>query len=240
MSGERRQRLQLQEWYRVEPAGDVDTTTFTPEFPRDDRPLAIILSRPRPVDAEIRLLVQLRDKTQKTVQTLSTRATDVEEQVAFHCDIIYRVKVSRDTMSPIARLHRSIAFQSALAATTSLPSKDGTDSRFQIMIPSKQDDEICLGEILESDQIWYVDSFSTERSPGKTAFPELSRLRALTEPTSTLETESGQSGPEQFRIPLSIGSAATFEENQESARPKSSKRERIKSNLARLQLELRR
>lgn len=201
--------LQLQEWYKVEPADDEKTRTFLTELLRDEQPLAIILSRPRPVDAEIGLLVQVREQHWEHVQTPGTRDEDAEAMNAFHCDIIRRVKVSRDTMSPIARRNRSDAFRT-LAVREDPSAQDDTGGRFRIMTPSEQDDDICLGEVLDSDQIWYVDSFSTKRLQGsasgtprnqtmksksKMGFRELVGKRTAKSPTLDFENVSEQAGP---------------------------------------------
>lgn len=224
--------IQLQEWYKVEPADDRSTSRFLTELLRDDKPLAIILSRPRPSDAEIGLLVQVREQRWEHVQTPGTRDADAEETNAFHCDIVHRVKVSRDTMSPIARLNRSDAFR-ALAAREDPSSQDDTGGGFRIMIPSEKDDDICLGEVLDSDQIWYVDSFSTERWQGSTSdtprkqtmapkskkgFRELVSKKPRKGPTPDVGDGSEQAEPGPSRGP--IKSAVTFKEDGESAAPR--------------------
>lgn len=136
----------LHEWYVVERIDDAgEPKWFLNSVLNMTDQLAIILSRPRPRDsqAEIGLLVQISAKS--------------KEEQAFECSIIRRVKVSRSTAASTSFLGQEDAFRRhASESESSLPTT--TESR--IMVSSERDDDICIGEILESNQNWVVDGFS--------------------------------------------------------------------------------
>lgn len=169
----------LQEWYKVEATDDEVSTSFLESKSSEDKPLAIILSRSRPQEfpPEIGLLVQIYKKsneiihlqtvyrerergTHKTVET----PIDEDEKPAFHCEILHRVKVSRDTnLSRGYRYHTEDLLEGQEVA--SVVERDDQAEPYRapgILLPSDGDDEICIGETLKSDQIWYVDGLSAD------------------------------------------------------------------------------
>lgn len=169
----------LQEWYKVEAMDDEVSTSFLESKSSEDKPLAIILSRSRPQEfpPEIGLLVQIYKKSVETIRmqtvyrekqpgihTSVETPIDEDEKPAFHCEILHRVKVSRDTnLSRGYRYHAEGLLEGQ--ENTSVVERDDQaepDRAPGILLPSDGDDKICIGETLKSDQIWYVDGLSAD------------------------------------------------------------------------------
>lgn len=167
----------LQKWYKVEATNDDISTSFLGNGSSEDKPLAIILSRsPQEFPPEIGLLVQIYKESNEVIrtQTISREGQrdnhkvvdipiDEDEKSALHCEILHRVKVSRDTEVSRGYMHRT---EGPLEGRQNSP-VGGTDQVEPytvpgILLPSHRDDEICIGETLKSDQIWYVDGFSAD------------------------------------------------------------------------------
>lgn len=169
----------LQEWYKVETTNDKVSTSFLESNSGEDKPLAIILSRSRPQESppEIGLLVQIYKKCDETIHMQTVyrerergvhRAVeapiDEDKKSAFHCEILHRVKISRDTkLSRGYRYHTEGLLEGR--ENTSVVERDdeaGSHRARGILLPSDGDDKICIGETLKSNQIWYVDGLSAD------------------------------------------------------------------------------
>lgn len=169
----------LQEWYKVEATDDERSTSFLENGSSEDKPLAIILSRSRPQEfpPEIGLLVQIYKESNEIIRTQNVsreRQRDIDDAVAvpidedkkpaLHCEILHRVKVSRDT--EVSRGYR-YGTEGRLEGQedTSVVGRDYQAELYRvpgILLPSDGDDEICIGETLKADQIWYVDGLSAD------------------------------------------------------------------------------
>lgn len=169
-----------QEWYKVEATDDEVSTSLLENVSSEDKSLAIILSRSRPQELppEIGLLVQIYRRSTKITPTqkisserqqgIPPRAGDItideDEKLALHCEILHRVKVSRDTELSKGYRHRSGGLSDG-QGNTSVGEGDDRAKFYQvpgILLPGDGDEEICIGETLKNDQIWYVDGLSTD------------------------------------------------------------------------------
>lgn len=188
---------QLQEWYIVEAAESNDNALLIKSLLESKNQLAIIVPRSRPVTfpADIGLLVQNREEHKEFVQLVQSgekrreivsnihHGGNVNEKVvekgystAFYCEIIHRVKISRDPMSSATHVNHSNAFRDHERPKPYDMDKMNLSQRGcmpEIMISSDHDSEICLGEALDSDQIWYVDSLFPQRETGLFDNPEM-------------------------------------------------------------------
>lgn len=189
----------LQEWYSVEAVDHQSNNLFLEAARAGTQQLAIILSRPRPQESpsEIGLLVQIYGRSDETVQTVyrdrikdrpspggrkSQKETHVpyEEhgKPALHCEILHRVKVSRDaTLSRSHGNRNGDLFEIEEDAVYTGPNATPKPKPYTVpkmLLPNAEDDKkICIGEILDSDQIWYVDGFVASRaSPPVSARPK--------------------------------------------------------------------
>lgn len=169
----------LQEWYKVEATEDEVSTSLLENVSSEDKSLAIILSRSRPQELppEIGLLVQIYKRSTETIHTQNIsserkqgipKAVDIpideDEKAALHCEILHRVKVSRDTELSRGYRHRSGGLLEGQGDTSVIGGGDQAEF-YQvpgILLPGDDDDEICIGESLKTDQIWYVDGLSAD------------------------------------------------------------------------------
>lgn len=170
----------LKEWYVVERADDVgEQTWFLESVLNGTNQLAIVLSRPRPRDsqAEIGLLVQISHHQKEDFELHQLRreqsdqaqewnqengrdhqtVIEREEREAFVCKIIRRVKVSRSTAASPGFTDQKDHLRVQLPGDLLEPPQTTTQREF--MAASESDADICIGEILESNQIWFVDGF---------------------------------------------------------------------------------
>ncbi|KAK9418357.1 putative Heterokaryon incompatibility domain-containing protein [Seiridium unicorne] len=155
------------DWYMVEPADDIPQI-YLQKIEESDHPLAIIVSRARPGNSpsEIGLLVQIRESIEQNQE-------DEEENPLF-CEIIRRVKISRETRAQFRTRNRSrflyTEHYEASNQESLRPPHNGTDASNsgsrqdnlevpEVMISSAMDKRICIAEELESDQVWYVDGY---------------------------------------------------------------------------------
>ncbi|KAI0096342.1 hypothetical protein GGR51DRAFT_568438 [Nemania sp. FL0031] len=165
------------DWYVAEPA---DTTVKLEDLQPiidDPKPLAIILSRSKPgiAPAEIGLLVQIRNDPnanheesetdqRERIQLDESDFTDGNDKRAFFCEILYRVKVSRETQTKFHAVNRGCYFEDYDKSYDDLGIPE-------VMVDSSLDDKICVAEELDSSQVWYVDGYFTEKkqaeSPGE-------------------------------------------------------------------------
>lgn len=169
----------LQEWYKVEATDDEVSTSLLETVISEDKSLAIILSRSRPQELppEIGLLVQIYKRSTEIIHTQNisserqrgiSRAVDVpideDEKLALHCEILHRVKVSRDTELSRGYRQRNGGLSEGQGSTSVVEGDDRAEF-YQvpgILLPGDRDDEVCIGETLKADQIWYVDGLSAD------------------------------------------------------------------------------
>ncbi|KAI0545164.1 hypothetical protein F4679DRAFT_562249 [Xylaria curta] len=162
------------DWYVVEPADDMTSPNSLQRLIDDPNPLAIILSRSKPdvAPAEIGLLVRIRkiecrdelrvDCTSPSTVTLEDGVNHAEKdpkydynQRTFFCEIMRRVKISRETHPKFHTVNRGRFFEDYEAL--------GASNIPEVMVDSTMDDEICVAEELDSNQVWYVDSYCPDR-----------------------------------------------------------------------------
>ncbi|KAH8744685.1 hypothetical protein F5883DRAFT_21400 [Diaporthe sp. PMI_573] len=91
----------------------------------------------------------------------NAREIPIDEYIepAFHCEILHRVKVSRDTKLSRDYNYRTDGPLEAEESTSFVEGGEEADSYKvpEILLPSGKDEEICIGETLGPGQIWYVD-----------------------------------------------------------------------------------
>lgn len=170
----------LQEWYKVDRADDSNESQKPALRPRRDgkRQLAIIISRPRPQEspAEIGLLVQIYGQSKEIFETehskvvsrkiMPPRPAEKLETFTYHCQIIQRVKISRDTsssMNPMLSAKSSTRTQ----RDRTKPSWSTEQRSYAvpgILVSGDQDREICIGEVVEPSQDWFVDGYFADRT----------------------------------------------------------------------------
>ncbi|KAI1743092.1 hypothetical protein F4680DRAFT_392237 [Xylaria scruposa] len=170
------------DWYVVEPADDMASLSSLQRLIDDSEPLAIILSRLKPgvASAEIGLLVRIRKVVEPKILTASSTAAlengiesdehdlgDDTNQRVFYCEILRRVKISRETQPKFHAVNRGRFFEDYK------PSDDANEIP-EIMVDPKMDDEICVAEELDGSQVWYVDSY----------FPDREQTDSSTEPNT--------------------------------------------------------
>jgi hypothetical protein len=167
----------LLEWYSVQQADKGKERTAhlyqIIEQSNDKKTqLAIILSRSRPKETppEIGLLVMIYEPSQGK-ESVSGK---------YYCRIIHRVRVWRAkpqySNDPFTKSNESEIYQRDSAgqpAADALPSILG--------IPSEFDRQICIGEIIDSDQKWVVDSFKPPEPPEPPEPEEPTKLRRQAE-----------------------------------------------------------
>lgn len=132
--------------YCVEPTNDRPDHLFLSMIAKSKKPLAIILSRPKPVDmpAEIALLVEvwsIQFGLPGRPRDCHPTEEDVENGEAeriFLCQIVKRVKISRLVGQRLEQV------------------------RHEVMTDTSKDNDICVAQELENNQIWYVDGFIEE------------------------------------------------------------------------------
>jgi hypothetical protein len=151
----------LLEWYSVQRADkDKERTSHLYEILEDSNgkhtQLAVILSRSRPKEmpAEIGLLVMIYEPFQH----------EEIHKGANYCRIIHRVRVWRAkplyTNGPVTKSNEPEISQ---RDSTGQPAVDALPSILEV--PSEMDRQICIGEILDSNQKWVVDSFKPPELP---------------------------------------------------------------------------
>jgi hypothetical protein len=171
----------LLEWYTVEPADKEDEATKTylnrildqPTYDSTDLAILLSRSRPREMPPEIGLLVEIYEKKEQWTET-------GRKFTAYCCHVIHRVRVWRTqpkyghgnspTFSELLSLQRRDTAQSINNISPSI-----------LQAPSETDAQICIGELIESDQRWYVD----RSDPAK---PEVPKEEKMTD-TSALSVE---------------------------------------------------
>ncbi|KAI0189461.1 hypothetical protein F4808DRAFT_35234 [Astrocystis sublimbata] len=159
----------LVDWYVVEPADDSASPRDLQRLIGDSQPWAIILSRSRPGHAhpDIALLVRIREivdpnqvqsthlsenETRHTGSDISNEGNERE----FHCEIIRRVKISRETHPKFIAVNRGRFFQDYTVL--------GDDDRVpEGMVNTDLDNVICVAEELDNGQVWYVDGYFPDR-----------------------------------------------------------------------------
>jgi hypothetical protein len=120
--------------------------------------LAVILSRSRPREAqpEIGLLVEIYNEPER-------QQDDGRDEIVYCCKIIHRVKVSR---------FKPLYSHPWNDITTNEHVRRLTGYDFQTLSvlssSSDNDDNICIGEIINDDQRWTVDGYE----PEETLMPE--------------------------------------------------------------------
>lgn len=187
----------LLDWYAIEAAED-KAHPYLEEIRTSKKPLAIIISRPKPADipTEIGLLVQIWDEKMMPKPHIShlsgTVAADVQDtpyepqdpttglhdpsdyESVFFCEIIHRVRVKRETRDAFRLKNQGRMFEHAVM------SDDGASHRPsplipglpggvpEIMVNTHHDAKICIAEELSSDQVWFVDGYFHNRGHTKT------------------------------------------------------------------------
>ena len=201
----------LREWYSVEPADTItkehadknkkpDVYQILEQSNEKPIELAIILSRSRPreMPPEIGLLVEINSRTQRW------REGDRRDDTVYCCRIIHRVRVCRaeplyshdwtklqhTNMNQFGMIQRQ---DSVLEPSNSSPSILG--------FPSERDSKICIGEIVESGQFWYVDGFEPET-------PELPKPKDL--PVARKNSNASNSGSGRTWVPSTITTIGKF------------------------------
>ncbi|ETS85964.1 hypothetical protein PFICI_03989 [Pestalotiopsis fici W106-1] len=180
------------DWYVVETIEDDTPQQFIQKIQESDARLGIIVSRVKPGDspAEIGLLVQIREE--RTNQASTTGPLDVvpEEQEPsqrsdapttihqkereasdLYCEIVRRVKVSRETRAEFRTRNRARFLtaddREAIPSHRVLRAQD-MPTRGS-MVPQVMTDsadtkgKICLAEELGPEQVWNVDGFFPDR-----------------------------------------------------------------------------
>lgn len=137
---------ELHQWYRVEVA-DLDEhvspghrrllNEIKAEDDKDPIQLAVVISRPNPREMvpEIGLLVQVCDSVPVRDEYEKRPASPTE----YYCKVVHRVRVAR-------LVDRDDKVRAPNAARTS--TSKGAD---------------CYGEVLEAEQVWFVDGFEPEK-----------------------------------------------------------------------------
>lgn len=194
----------LQEWYKVEATDNDSGDLFLQKTRSGNNPLAIILSRERPQEfpPEIGLLVQIYEESKETFQTVyrdrkqgkGKRTEQQHLQVAFeehkklvlHCEILHRIKISRDTGSSQRHAYCVESPQNTGSWMPNPGDNNSIGSHYvpDILIPGDDDDKLCVGEVLGSEQIWYVDGFVPNRTQDKGAERE-KQQRVVATPSQT-------------------------------------------------------
>lgn len=181
------------DWYVVAPADNAKETTktFMPDFLKSKRQLAIIISRPKPSDApaEIGLLVQVRDipggadkQGGQGKDTPSGERDDRgdESEKVLYCEIVHRVKVSRETRPVFYNKNQGRFFKdyeppkpsqtedgNSQGETKNVPratvGRDQPERIPEVMADPSSDSDICLAEELDRNQVWYVDGYFPDR-----------------------------------------------------------------------------
>ncbi|OTA96596.1 hypothetical protein M434DRAFT_8791 [Hypoxylon sp. CO27-5] len=146
----------LMEWYSVKPA---DSNCFSDRqaFLNSASPLAIIISRPRPRGSrhEIGLLVEIYNNTQ--LQSQNDPGAGTNGNRVFYCQIISRVHVWREMREHYTVGHGNVTQFSLFPQ----------DNAFRNIVcgPSPgNNDLLCIGEVVEETQAWYVDGYKRGRS----------------------------------------------------------------------------
>jgi hypothetical protein len=173
----------LLEWYSVEPA-DKERKAYLYQIL--ERPkgkpteLAIILSRSRPreMPPEIGLLVEIYAKPTRWKQ-------GDRKRIVYWCHIIHRVRVWR--AKPLyghGQFAKTDEFESS---RENGPRQSHTNTSPSILrAPSANDSQICIGELIDSDQRWFVDSFD----PPKPEDPPFEDLTLSGTPGISTQTTS--------------------------------------------------
>jgi hypothetical protein len=145
----------LLEWYTVEPA-DKERKTYLYQIldqPADESTdLAIILSRSRPreMPPEIGLLVEIYEKKEQLTITGRTLT-------AYCCHVIHRVRVWRTKPKYSHGNSPTFSEHGVLQRRDTVQSTNNTSPSI-LQAPSESDAQICIGELIEPDQRWYVDA----------------------------------------------------------------------------------
>lgn len=146
----------LTEWYTVEPA-DQNSSGHIEAFLRSESPLAIIISRPRPRSSkhEIGLLVEVYKTTRLKKQNGLGGPTS--SHTTFFCQVIHRIHIWREMTAQYTVGHGNIT------QFSSFP-EDRSFRNIVCGASPGHDGKLCIGEVLEEYQEWYVDGYQSGRS----------------------------------------------------------------------------
>ncbi|OTA66069.1 hypothetical protein K449DRAFT_403533 [Hypoxylon sp. EC38] len=146
----------LTEWYTVEPA-DQKSSPHIEAFLGSESPLAIIISRPRPRSSkyEIGLLVEVYKTTRLKKQ--NGLGSPTNSHTTLYCQVIHRIRIRREMKKEYTVGHGNIT------QFSSFPE----DRSFRDIVCGTSpghDGKLCIGEVLEEYQEWYVDGYQNGRS----------------------------------------------------------------------------
>lgn len=176
----------LLEWYSAKPV-DEPAPSFLPGIASKKTALAIIISRPRPVESppEIGLLVEIwREEDDR--QELPRKI--------YSCKIIRRIHIWRD-MNPLY-----LAGPDRNGPQGSISGRSGDNAaspHWKIIGGTLAGSSFCLGESVPADQRWVVDGYITRRPrPSATSNPigtQRTQAAVSSEPPASNPNEGGSS-----------------------------------------------